>query len=81
MPCSNCKYWNETGETTVRHMDIHITNLVGNCSSTDVHDAIIKTDQDEDILAITVIMGVTTSVTTKDYFECKYYETKKLDSL
>ena len=74
MPCSTCKHWMENGENMLNLDGIEIDCSVGSCSNTLVQDSIIKTEMDENVLAITAIVGVTTSVITKEHFECKYYE-------
>ena len=64
----------ENGENMLNLDVVELDCLVGSCSNTLVQDAIIKTDIEENVLAITAIMGVVTSVITKEHFECRYYE-------
>lgn len=64
----------QNGENMANLDGVEIDCMVGSCLNTLVQDAIIKTEMDENVLAITAIVGVTTSVITKEYFECRYYE-------
>jgi hypothetical protein len=78
MNCKECKYWMPLGETisSFKELNILTEEEIGSCFNSFAIDSIIKTDS-EDAFTVTVIMGATTGLITKQDFACKYHELKK----
>lgn len=74
MPCNTCKHWHPVGNHTTNTGGIYQETPVGACHNSEALDGIIRTEQEEISLSLTVIVGVATGLITKEGFECCYWD-------
>lgn len=77
MNCKTCKYWTEIGETMGKIGDVVIDDKLGSCSSQDAIMNVIRTEEDEENLTISIIVGLGTGLYTRPEFGCIFHELLK----